>query len=1285
MAATKIEKGRPAPLGSSLSAGGINFALFSANATKVTLCLFSDDGQTETGRIDLPARTGDVWHGFVDGLPAGQLYGYRVDGPYAPHDGHRFNANKLLIDPYARDLYGDFVQHDALYGYVAGHADKDLSFDTRDSAPYVPKCVVGPLTLDWKNTTRPDTDPADSIIYEAHIKGLTKRHPDVAPAARGNLSGLSDSVTIAHLKTLGITAIELLPVQSFFSEPRLTEMGLTNYWGYNPVNYFAMHKPYFGPNGAQSWADAVDALHEAGIEVILDVVYNHTAESWEHGPTLSYRGIDNASYYQLQDDGRFYVNHTGCGNTLDMSRSEVRALTLESLRYWAQSMKVDGFRFDLGPVLGRNPHDFERDAPLFKAIADDPVLSKVKMIAEPWDIGPGGYQLGNFPAGWSEWSDRYRDSVRGFWKGEPHAHQNLAGKLLGSAKTFDHSGRAPQAAINFIAAHDGFTLRDTVSYNHKHNHANGENNRDGHGHNLSDNMGVEGPTDDAFIKAVRLKRSKNMLATLMLSQGVPMLLAGDEFGHSMQGNNNAYCQDNEITWLDWAGADKNLQAFTRELIALRKSKPHFRQTDFLHGETICDLPVQNADWLRADGAQMHPGDWENPDFKCFALLLSPAGDDTIAIVLNRGGDIRAPWIDADWTRNITTAEHQAGDIIPADSVTVFTHKGPYIRPDIYHGAINAAAETFGIVDSFRDISGQVHTADTHTKRKLLKAMGVNPFNLTAPGTAEISGDKPNVFGAKVLEKTGGVWGVTAALYGLRSERNGGVGDFEDLAQLAEIMAAKGADFIGINPVHALFPSAGHLYAPYSPSSREFLNVMHIAPDKISKLSGEIKHNNNSLNDLDKVDYSAVYAAKMKSFDLAFKKFSALPKTHERRRAFESFKKSRGKALLDHALFDALFETLPRAQQTYDGYQNFGKEFSNPDTPACRKFLKDNTARIEFYSWLQWIAFDQLSEAQRRAEAAGMSIGLYLDFAVGVVPGGSDAWRRPKAFARGVSLGAPGDMANPDGQKWDLLPFNPHHLVQTDFEDYRAALTANLSLCGALRIDHILGLLRSFWIPQPGGAGAYVRYPFEDLVTMIAQESARHNCVIFGEDLGTVPDGFRDKMTARALMGCSVQLIEKDARGNMIPARQARRLAMHGFSNHDFPTVTGWWQGEDFKWRRALSIGADDDVLTREEATRARDKADLAAQCRLSGVPDAMTPDLMAALQAWLARAPSLAFAVQLDDLMLEAQQPNVPGTTDSQPNWRGKSAMTLSQIANDPAIATITKAINAARQPKDTP
>ncbi len=1289
----KAAKGKPSPLGATLTDDGINFALFSAHASAVILCLFSDDGASEINQITLTHRTGDIWHCEVKGLRAGQLYGYRVDGPYLPSQGHRFNVNKLLIDPYAKDLSGAFIQHDALYGYAAGSPDADMSFDARDSAPYVPKCVAGPLRLDWQDVEKPDTPLADTIIYEAHVKGLTKRHPDIMPAHRGTLSGLSDPAIISHLTELGVTAIELLPLQYFFSEPRLTDMGLTNYWGYNPIHYFALHHPYLGEGGAQSWAKAVDALHAAGIEIILDVVYNHTAESWEHGPTLSFRGIDNASYYQLQEDARFYVNHSGCGNTLDMSHPAVLDLTLESLRYWVQEMRVDGFRFDLGPILGRNPNAFDPAAKFFTDIAADPILSKVKMIAEPWDIGPGGYQLGQFPKGWSEWNDQYRDNLRSFWRGDAGAHQALAGKLLGAAETFEPSGRGPQASVNFIAAHDGFTLRDTVSYNHKHNHANGEDNRDGHGHNLSDNMGVEGPTDVDFITAVRLKRSKNMLATLMFSQGIPMLLGGDEIGHSMGGNNNAYCQDNDITWLDWAHTDTELLAFTKALINLRKSKPHFHQTAYQHGDLIPDTYVKNIDWIRADGEPMHPGDWESPDFKCFALLLSPPDEDSIAAVLNRGGDIPAPWLDENWSRDLTTADVQTGHIIPADSVNIFTYKGHFTRPDIRRDKITKAAQAFGIIDSYRDINGAVHTANLDTKEKLLKALAIDPLAPqipTMPPDMNMAKQPPNalnVYGADMLRETGRVWGVTAALYGLRSSRNWGIGDFEDLASLSEIMAAKGADFIGINPVHALFPSAPHLYAPYSPSSRMFLNVMLIAPDKIADYPAhhapKTFEKTAAANRSEYVDYDAVYALKMAAFEAAFDVFSGLKPSSSRRKDFKAFAAKNGTALRHHALFDALFETLPKSKQSYDGWKNFPQKYRDPESKACRDFAEKQAKRIEFYIYLQWVADRQLRAAQSRAKRAGMSIGIYLDFAVGIVPGGAGTWHDQSAFAANVSLGAPGDLHNPDGQIWNLAPFNPHVLAQNNYEPYRGALRQAMSLGGAIRIDHILGHLRSFWAPDDG-AGGYVSYPFDGLIQMIAEESRAQNCLVFGEDLGTVPDDFRARMAHYELMGCNITLIERDSGGRLLPRENLRELSITALSNHDFPTITGFWNGEDFRWRETLGIGDNPETLAREKQQRENDKSSLLDLIQTQDAaalrPDHMTPELMAQLHAYFAASNVMAFAVQLDDLMLEPMQANVPGTTDEQPNWRRRAKLSLDEIAMNDDIAKICRTVNKARK-----
>ena len=1271
----KITAGDPTRLGATIVRGGINFALFSAHAETVTLCLFSADGKTETARLNLPARDGDIWHGFVKGLKAGQLYGYRVHGPFAPHEGHRFDANKLLIDPYAKELFGEIIQDDAIFSYDTWTPNtQDLTFDERDSAPFMPKCVATgkskPVSFD-----KPKTPWEETFIYEAHVKGLTQRHPDVAPSLRGTFAGLKDPKIVKYLKGLGVSAIELLPVQSFFSEPRLTGHGLTNYWGYNPVNYFAAHASY---GDKKDFKAAVKKLHAAGIEVILDVVYNHTAESDERGPTLSYRGIDNASYYALQDDKRFYVNHTGTGNTLDMTHPQVLALTIASLRYWVEEMGVDGFRFDLASTLARGPDGFDRRSDFLLACEIDPVLSQCKLIAEPWDIGPGGYVLGQFPKGWRGWNDRFRDDVRSFWRGDNMAHKALAARLLGSADIFDHSGKTAFSSVNFITSHDGFTLRDVVSYNDKHNHANGEENRDGHGHNLSDNMGAEGPTDNPNINAARLQRQKNLLATLMLSQGTPMMLAGDEFGHSQGGNNNSYCQDNEITWLNWDGADEALQAFLSKLAKVRARFPHFSQSQFLHGESIGDSGAQNVLWLSPQGGELSGQAWDDPSLTCLGFVLNMENQGAILVVINRGEAQHFQALDEeDWTVEISTSDATVTGQIPANSVSVYSLSSNYLTPFQKHHMLKQRAKAYGIIESFRDISGHVHTADDAAVSALISAAASVP----AQNHPVIDSFTP-IYGAQQLREQGGVWGVTCALYGLRSNRNWGVGDFEDLAVLAELLAAKGADFIGLNPVHALFPSAPHLYAPYSPSSRELLNVMHIAPDKIPELTEEKFDFQRDEDPEQYVDYKKVYRDKTKAFELAFSHFQALPQTHKRRKLFKAFCKDKGDALTQHALFDTLFEKLPRAKQSYAGFQNFAKKYHKPNNAACRKFADENKERLTYYKYLQWVAHTQLANAQARAKAAGMSIGIYLDFAVGVVPGGADAWRYQNVFAQEVSLGAPGDKHNPDGQKWNLLPFNPHALIKQNFEPFKRALSSAMSLGGAIRIDHVLGLLRSFWMPQSGGAGAYMRYPFDAMMDVISELSHDTQCVVFGEDLGTVPDGFQDRMAAWEMMGCSVLLIERTSQGNIIPKEHLRQLAITGFSNHDFPTLNGFWMGNDFVWREKLGIGSNPETLAHEKGIREHDKYTLAQTIGLGETPETLSADLMGRLQAWLASGPSLAYAVQLDDIMLEEKQPNVPGTTEEQPNWRRRAKLSIEELSTDKDCAAILEAIAKAR-PKE--
>ena len=615
-------------LGAKWDGEGVNFALFSAHAEAVDLCLFDPAGQTEIARYSLPEKTQDVWHGYLPGLAPGAVYGYRVYGPYNPGVGHRFNHNKLLLDPYARQLMGEFQWNDAHFGYDRNDPEKDLSFDARDNAAYMPKSVVtAGLALDQSSAeSKPDIPWEQTIIYETHVRGFTLTHPDLPELARGKFAGLGHEKIIAYLKALGITSIELLPVQAFSDEHFVYERGLCNYWGYNTSSFFAPHTSYSGQGDVAEFSRMIDDFHEAGMEVLMDVVYNHTAESNHLGPTMNFRGIDNASYYRLQaENPRYYVNDTGCGNTLNVSHPRVLQMVMDSLRYWSGEMGVDGFRFDLAPVLGREAKGFNSQSSFFQAIAQDPQLSRVKLIAEPWDIGPGGYQLGNFPAHWSEWNDDYRDTVRRFWRREPGQLPMLAHRLLGSSDLFERSGRRPYASVNFITSHDGFTLQDLVSYEQRHNVANGEDNNDGHRENLSENFGIEGPTDEAEINSQRRRQQRNLLATLLLSQGVPMILAGDELGRSQQGNNNAYCQDNQLNWLDWQALEqsgKSLNRFVSLLIKLRKAFPVLGHAKYIHPPYRPES--HNIQWLNSDGREMREEHWEeHHNFLLGFLLTSP--------------------------------------------------------------------------------------------------------------------------------------------------------------------------------------------------------------------------------------------------------------------------------------------------------------------------------------------------------------------------------------------------------------------------------------------------------------------------------------------------------------------------------------------------------------------------------------------------------------------------------------------------------------------------------------
>ena len=672
----RVEPGLPYPLGASWDGKGVNFALFSANAEKVELCLFDARGRRELARIALPEYTDEVWHGYLPDARPGTLYGYRVYGPYDPSRGHRFNHHKLLLDPYARALAGKLRWTDAHYGYRIGSHREDLSIDRRDNAAAMPKGVVLESAFTWGDDDRPAVPWTQTVFYELHVKGFTMQHPGVSPSLRGTYSGLAAPVVVEYLRDLGVTTLELLPVHAFVDDRRLVEAKLRNYWGYNSIGFFAPEPRYLLAGDPNEFKTMVKHLHQAGLEVVLDVVYNHTAEGNHLGPTFSFKGIDNASYYRLTGDKRYYEDDTGTGNTLDLRHPRVLQMVMDSLRYWVEEMHVDGFRFDLAPALAREDKGYRRDAAFFKAIQQDPVLSRVKMIAEPWDIGPDGYQLGNFPPGWSEWNGKYRDTVRRFWRGDHGVLPELVTRLAGSSDLFAHNGRHPRASVNFVTVHDGFTLNDLVSYNQKHNEANHEHNRDGADDNMSWDCGAEGPTNDPEIVNLRERQKRNFFATLLLSLGVPLIAAGDEHGRTQRGNNNAYCQDSEISWVDWSELsprDLALEEFVKMMLRMRHQHPAFKRDRFYRGEPVDAEGHKDIAWMRPDAREMGPDDWV-PERRTIGFFL---GDRPMLFVAMNAApdDVEFALPDVErisWSLVLDTGiEGGAPRAVPAGSVTVY--------------------------------------------------------------------------------------------------------------------------------------------------------------------------------------------------------------------------------------------------------------------------------------------------------------------------------------------------------------------------------------------------------------------------------------------------------------------------------------------------------------------------------------------------------------------------------------------------------------------------------------
>ncbi|MGJ0533533.1 glycogen debranching protein GlgX [Methylocystis sp.] len=1349
-----LADGAPEPLGVTPDASGANVAVFSAHAEAIELCLYNDADE-EFARIKLSVRSGDVFHGYIEGLKEGQRYGFRAYGPDAPEAGHRFNPAKLLVDPYALALDRAFTLHPPLFAY--GDAAN------ADSAAHLPKAIVTkPVPAE---SLRPKHPWRDTIIYELHVKGFTAAHPDIPQHLRGTFAGLAHDAAIAHLTRLGVTTLELLPCAAWIDERHLPPLGLSNYWGYNPIAMMAPD-PRLAPGGWREVRETVARLHDAGLEVILDVVFNHTGEGDEFGPTVSFRGLDNASYYRLADDRARYVNDSACGNILDCGRAPVVRLIMDALRAWALYGGVDGFRFDLATTLARRPSGFDRDAPLLSALLQDPVLRDLKLIAEPWDMGPGGYRLGDFPEPFAEWNDRYRDGARGFWRGDSCGVAELATRFAGSQDVF--SRRRPSRSVNFIVAHDGFTLRDLVSYAHKHNEANGEENRDGADHNLSWNNGVEGESEDAAIHAARARDARNLLATLLFSRGTPMLAMGAELGKTQSGNNNAYAQDNALSWIDWACADEGLIETTAKLIALRKRHAALREDRFLDGAPHDATLIPDVEWLRPDGAPMREDDWRDGETQTLVAALYAEGDRVI-VILHAGADeiiVRPPPAHDNhgWRLAFSSAKARPSEDVEGSSsiaprsVALLVEESRISSRSIAPASedlLSRLAGAAGVERQWRDVEGAQHDVPRETVCALLAQLGFPsrtldeareslarlsdfrdrralPASLSAkegepctlrlgavegrtPGWIVVAHEDgscsrvalraenaapvtwrgldgrrcdgvearlpPMPAGRHHLSIEGGEdcaltvapsgcylphdarrdFGLSAQLYSARREGDQGIGDFSTLAELARVGAKAGAALIAINPLHALFAQDRTRVSPYYPSDRRFLDPLYIDVAELGGMFGAPidfdEKTAAALRAAADVDYPGVHALKMAALERAFAVFLDLLRRHPDAApaaSFQRFIDQGGTALARFCVFEAVSEA-----RNGQSWRMWPQQLREARDAALTGFASEHATRVQFHQFLQWLADAQFAHAAQDAHAAGLSLGFCRDLAIGAAPDGAECWSRAASFVDGFSIGAPPDAFSREGQNWGLPPPNPIDMEKSGGADFAELLRANMRHAGALRIDHVMGLARLFVIPdgEKPAAGAYVNYPFETLLGQLALESRRAQCVVVGEDLGTAPWGFRERIARADVLSYRVLWFERSGEGFAPPTHYPTK-AMACVSTHDLPTLEGWCAAADIAEKQALGLIAADTAEAARAARRAEKDAlldALRAQTLIDDShrsSDAFDDALALALHAFIARTPSLLAMAQLDDLAGETLAINLPGTDRERLNWR---------------------------------
>ena len=1371
-------------LGVVVTPRGLEAALDLPNAEGVALCLF--DGDREVSRFPLSRGPDRIFRGLAPGFAAGARYGFRVHGPFDPNRGHRFDASKLLADPYAFAFDRPFQLHPSMFAFG------------EDSGPHAPKAIAGAPPKGEPGRRR--VAPEALVIYELNLRGFSRLNPGVAERARGTFAGLADKASIVHLSALGVTAVEIMPADAFVDERHLPPLGLANAWGYNAV-VFGAPDPRLAPGGWAEVRAATDALHEAGMEAILDVVFNHNGESDAFGPTLSFRGLDNATFFRLDPaDPAQYVNDAGTGNCVALDHPLVIAMTIGALRRWMVHGGIDGFRFDLATALGRGPKGFDARAPFFQALAEDPIVSKARLIAEPWDIGPGGYQLGRFGPDWAEWNDHFRDAARRFWRGDAGMRGEIATRLAGSRDVFS-SAATPSKSVNFVVAHDGFTLADLVAYARKHNEANGERNRDGTDANSSWNHGVEGPSADPAVVAARARDQRNLLTLLLFARGAPMLAMGCELGFTQAGNNNAYAQDNATTAIRWDRADAGLKRFVRRLVRARRDHPALSRDAFLTGKPFDATGLADVEWRDADGP-MSPAAWSDSSGSLLvAVFAAPreGGVDRVAAALNRAGAsaelaLPPPRAGMAWRVIVDTDAPDAPErpLAIADRCRIAARACLILAEGETPGGarsrapsaatIDALAGAAGVAADWWDLGGKRTIVSPESKIALLKALGlaaasedeardslgrvldetrlrrVPPSLLvrrgetaSAPvraalGTCEarieredgsvvewrapagVAVERTLADGRTVAEQTlalpelpigrhrlvvDGVdcaltvappacwgaednpskrFGVTAQLYALRRAGDQGIGDFSTLAETGEAAGGAGAAYLGVSPMHMLFPRDREKASPYYPSDRRFLDPILIdvfdaglprdadAEAALTALAPPAA----SASATRLVDYSEVWRVKrtaLEALHAAFARAAAARPRDALVADYRAFVAEGGERLRRFAAFQAI-----AASEAGENWRQWPELLRDGDAKALAAAIDSHRQNFDLALFCQWVADRQLARAADRARRGGLGIGFYRDLAIGAAPDGAEAWAHGAALTRGATVGAPPDPVSLQGQNWCLPAPNPLIGARQGWSDLSALYAANMRHAGLLRIDHAMGLQRLFLIPDGArpADGAYLSYPLDDLVGHIALESQRARCMVVGEDLGTVAEGFRSRMARANILGMRVLWFERSGAGFSPPAGYPR-LSVACVATHDLATLAGWWRGADIAELLALGLRslaqAGDEI-----AARRADKRGLVAALLAAGMIEAAPGEdaplddaTAAAVHAFIGGAGSLFASAQIDDLADEAVATNLPGTDRERPNWRIRTGGDVAAVFASPRARAILAALAKGR------